>query len=98
MFRICRIFKELFEFLRDAVFNLFKFISKRFIFLKNSEHLQNENLFNCSMKFFYLISNQIHSVDEFVCSVNSHLTTRQENERLNGLMARIESYDVVVRK
>jgi hypothetical protein len=39
---------------------------------------------------------QIHSVDEFVCSVNSHLTTRQENERLKGIMARIESYDVVV--
>jgi pleckstrin domain-containing family G protein 5 len=31
-----------------------------------------------------------------VCSVNSHLTTRQENERLKGIMARIESYDVVV--
>jgi hypothetical protein len=28
--------------------------------------------------------------------VNSHLTTRQENERLKGIMARIESYDVVV--
>lgn len=41
-------------------------------------------------------SPQIHSVDDFVCSVNSHLTTRQENERLKGIMARIESYDVVV--
>lgn len=39
---------------------------------------------------------QIHSVDDFVCSVNSHLTTRQENERLRGIMSRIESYDVVV--
>ncbi|CRL03588.1 CLUMA_CG016274, isoform B [Clunio marinus] len=37
----------------------------------------------------------IHSVDDFVCSVNSHLTTRQESERLKGIMARIESYDVV---
>ncbi|KAG4069026.1 hypothetical protein HA402_008337 [Bradysia odoriphaga] len=37
----------------------------------------------------------IHSVENFVCSVNSHLTTRQENERLKGIMARIESYDVV---
>lgn len=40
---------------------------------------------------------QIHSVENFVCSVNSHLTTRQENERLKGIMARIESYDVVVK-
>lgn len=39
---------------------------------------------------------QIHSVEHFVCSVNSHLTMRQENERLKGIMARIESYDVVV--
>lgn len=31
-----------------------------------------------------------------MCSVNSHLTTRQENERLKGIMARIETYDVVV--
>lgn len=31
-----------------------------------------------------------------MCSVNSHLTMRQENERLKGIMARIESYDVVV--
>jgi hypothetical protein len=41
-------------------------------------------------------SMKIHSVDDFVCSVNSHLTTRQENERLKGIMSRIESYDVVV--
>lgn len=40
---------------------------------------------------------QIHSVESFVCSVNTHLTTRQENERLKGVMARIEFYDVVVR-
>lgn len=39
---------------------------------------------------------QVHSVENFVCSVNAHLTTRQENERLKGIMARIESYDVVV--
>lgn len=39
---------------------------------------------------------QIHSVENFVCSVNTHLTTRQENERLKGIMARIESYDVAV--
>lgn len=39
---------------------------------------------------------QIHSVEDFVCSVNAHLTTRQENERLKGIMARIESYDIVV--
>lgn len=31
-----------------------------------------------------------------MCSVNAHLTTRQENERLKGIMARIEAYDVVV--
>lgn len=56
--------------------------------------------FNCTRKTvviaqpsFFL---QIAFVDDFVCSVNSHLTTRQENERLKGIMARIESYDVVV--
>ncbi|XP_068142819.1 uncharacterized protein [Drosophila tropicalis] len=37
----------------------------------------------------------IHSVENFVGSVNNHLTMRQENERLKGVMARIESYDVV---
>ncbi|XP_020716607.1 uncharacterized protein LOC101462259 [Ceratitis capitata] len=41
------------------------------------------------------IDSMIHSVENFVFSVNSHLTTRQENERLKGVMARIESYDVV---
>ncbi|XP_020801371.1 uncharacterized protein LOC110178548 isoform X3 [Drosophila serrata] len=37
----------------------------------------------------------IHSVENFVGSVNNHLTMRQENERLKGVMVRIESYDVV---
>lgn len=45
---------------------------------------------------YQLASLQIHSVENFVCSVNSHLTTRQENERLKGIMARIDSYEVVV--
>lgn len=35
-------------------------------------------------------------MEDFVCSVNAHLTTRQENERLKGIMARIDAYDVVV--
>lgn len=47
---------------------------------------------------FFNLQLQIRSVEEFVCSVNTHLTTRQEYERLKGIMARIESYDVVVRK
>ncbi|XP_037722997.1 uncharacterized protein LOC119555587 isoform X7 [Drosophila subpulchrella] len=37
----------------------------------------------------------MHSVENFVGSVNNHLTMRQENERLKGVMVRIESYDVV---
>ncbi|KAH8270040.1 hypothetical protein KR018_003063 [Drosophila ironensis] len=41
------------------------------------------------------IEGMIHSVENFVCSVNNHLTMRQENERLKGVMVRIESYDVV---
>ncbi|XP_030373022.1 uncharacterized protein LOC115623000 isoform X2 [Scaptodrosophila lebanonensis] len=41
------------------------------------------------------IDTMIHSVENFVGSVNNHLTMRQENERLKGVMARIESYDVV---
>lgn len=45
---------------------------------------------------YFILYDQIHSVEDFVCSVNAHLTTRQENERLKGIMARIESYDVVV--
>lgn len=40
---------------------------------------------------------QTTAVDAFVVSVNSHLTDRQKNERIKGIMARIESYDVVVR-
>lgn len=40
---------------------------------------------------------QTSSVDDFVVSVNSHLTDRQKNERIKGIMARIEAYDVVVR-
>ncbi|XP_055588935.1 pleckstrin homology domain-containing family G member 5 isoform X4 [Uranotaenia lowii] len=41
------------------------------------------------------IDEMIHSVEEFVAGVNTHLTTRQENERLKGINARIDSYDVV---
>lgn len=44
----------------------------------------------------FSITLKIHSVEDFVCSVNAHLTTRQENERLKGIMARIDAYDVVV--
>lgn len=42
-----------------------------------------------------LSHSQIHSVEVFVAGVNAHLTTRQENERLKGINARIDSYDVV---
>ncbi|XP_058065688.1 pleckstrin homology domain-containing family G member 5 [Anopheles bellator] len=41
------------------------------------------------------IDAMIHSVEEFVAGVNAHLTTRQESERLKGINARIDSYDVV---
>uniref|UniRef100_A0A1I8NPN4 DH domain-containing protein n=1 Tax=Stomoxys calcitrans TaxID=35570 RepID=A0A1I8NPN4_STOCA len=41
------------------------------------------------------VETMLHTTDLFVFSVNNHLTTRQENERLKGVMARIESYDVV---
>ncbi|XP_062716782.1 uncharacterized protein LOC109433210 isoform X2 [Aedes albopictus] len=41
------------------------------------------------------IDEMIHSVEEFVAGVNAHLTTRQENERLKGINARIDSYEVV---
>ncbi|XP_058985029.1 uncharacterized protein LOC101900908 isoform X4 [Musca domestica] len=41
------------------------------------------------------LETMIQTTEHFVCSVNNHLTTRQENERLKGVMARIESYDVV---
>lgn len=39
---------------------------------------------------------QIKSVDEFVNNVNSSLRQKQDNERLRGIIARIESYDAVV--
>ncbi|XP_055387911.1 pleckstrin homology domain-containing family G member 5 [Condylostylus longicornis] len=42
-----------------------------------------------------MLDSMIRSVENFVYSVNNHLSTRQENERLKGIMARIESYDVV---
>jgi hypothetical protein len=51
------------------------------------------------LKYFFstlLLCLQIRSVDDFVYSVNNHLTTRQETERLKGIMSRIDSYDVVV--
>ncbi|KAK5646254.1 hypothetical protein RI129_004718, partial [Pyrocoelia pectoralis] len=40
----------------------------------------------------------IKSVDDFVNSVNFSLKQKQDNERLKGIMARIESYDVVESK
>ncbi|XP_063699545.1 uncharacterized protein LOC134830094 isoform X2 [Culicoides brevitarsis] len=52
------------------------------------KHVTDEN--DCEV-----MDSMIHSVEDFVCSVNAHLTTRQENERLKGIMARIESYDIV---
>lgn len=39
---------------------------------------------------------QIKCVDQFVNNVNSTLQQRQDHERLKGIIARIESYDVVV--
>lgn len=35
-------------------------------------------------------------VDDFVNSVNHSLKQKQDNERLKGIIARIESYDIVV--
>lgn len=35
-------------------------------------------------------------VDEFVNNVNTSLKQRQDKERLKGIIARIESYDIVV--
>lgn len=35
-------------------------------------------------------------VDDFVNSVNHTLKQKQDNERLKGIIARIESYDIVV--
>lgn len=43
-----------------------------------------------------MIHFQIKSVDDFVNSVNSSLKQKQDNERLRGIMLRIESYDAVV--
>lgn len=62
------------------------------------ETLKFNSLFfeNVTYNKLYPVCFQIHSVEDFVCSVNAHLTTRQENERLKGIMARIEAYDVVV--
>jgi hypothetical protein len=39
---------------------------------------------------------QIKCVEQFVNSVNSTLQQHQDYERLKGIIARIESYDVVV--
>ncbi|EDV96588.1 GH16335, partial [Drosophila grimshawi] len=47
------------------------------------------------VKEIEVMDTMIHSVENFVGSVNNHLTMRQESERLKGVMARIESYDVV---
>ncbi|XP_049769413.1 pleckstrin homology domain-containing family G member 5 [Schistocerca cancellata] len=41
------------------------------------------------------LARMITSVDEFVNNVNSSLKTKQDNEKLKALIARIESYDVV---
>ena len=56
-------------------------------------HHEHFSIINCFILNQFL---KIHSVEDFVCSVNAHLTTRQENERLKGIMARIDAYDVVV--
>lgn len=37
-------------------------------------------------------------VDDFVNNVNSSLKHKQDKERLKGIIARIESYDIVVSK
>ena len=39
---------------------------------------------------------QAKKVESFVSHVNSHLRQRQENERLNTIIARIDSYEPVV--
>ncbi|XP_046396521.1 uncharacterized protein LOC124163575 isoform X2 [Ischnura elegans] len=44
------------------------------------------------------LDTMIKSVDEFVNGVNSTLRQRQEQERLRGVIARIEAYDVVETK
>lgn len=43
-----------------------------------------------------LVLLQIRSVDDFVNNVNFSLKQKQDNERLKGIIARIESYDIVV--
>lgn len=40
---------------------------------------------------------QIKIVDDFVINVNASLKHKQDKERLKGIIARIESYDIVVR-
>lgn len=42
------------------------------------------------------LSSMIKMVDDFVNSVNHSLKQKQDNERLKGIIARIESYDIVV--
>lgn len=73
-----------------------KLFSAVFIFSVSLYILTRFFLVCVLFSILFCIPFQIHSVENFVCSVNSHLTTRQENERLKGIMARIESYDVVV--
>ncbi|CAH1978622.1 unnamed protein product [Acanthoscelides obtectus] len=56
--------------------------------LKNTdEDIERENLHT-----------MIKMVDEFVNNVNSSLKHRQDKERLKGIIARIESYDIVESK
>lgn len=55
--------------------------------------LLKDNFMLTNISFF-----QIKSVDDFVNNVNLSLKQKQDNERLKGIMARIESYDVVVSK
>ncbi|KAJ8918331.1 hypothetical protein NQ315_008024, partial [Exocentrus adspersus] len=56
--------------------------------LKNTEEdVERENL-----------QTMIKMVDEFVNNVNSSLKHRQDKERLKGIIARIESYDIVESK
>ncbi|XP_017778525.1 PREDICTED: pleckstrin homology domain-containing family G member 5 isoform X2 [Nicrophorus vespilloides] len=56
--------------------------------LKNTDdELERENL-----------GLMIRSVDDFVINVNFSLKQKQDNERLKGIIARIESYDIVESK
>lgn len=59
---------------------------------------EKENKRKTYFLYVFLLKLQIKSVDEFVNSVNYSLKQRQDNERLNGIIARIESYDIVVSK